>query len=138
MLLVYRLRVERPLASLGKSQNLVALELGEAFNNGLSQCPHGCPLVLQCVYDLEGVLLLPPHRAAPSWGTVTPIWGHTILGTESASVVAPLRTGMTEKVLLELVTPHGVATDTTRGHLAPPLLPWPPFDPAWGRGLERL
>ena len=127
MVLVYCSRGERPLAPLGKAQDLVALELGEAFNDGLGQCPHGSPLAFQCVPDLDRVLLLPPHGAAPAWGTtadattwggVAPIWGHPTILAETASTIAPLWAAVAEEVLLELVAPHGAATDPAWGHLA--------------------
>ena len=138
---MFRSRGERPLAPLGKAQDLVALELGEAFYDGLGQCTHGGSLALQCVADLNGVLLLPLHGAAPAWSTtfdaptratVASVRSHPLLAAEAAPTVAPQGMGMAEKVLLELVIPHGAATYTTSRHLAPPLLPWAPLDPAYG------
>ena len=122
---------ERPLALLGNAQDLVALEFSKAFNDGLSQCPHCCPLPLQCA-SLHGVILLSPHGAAPSWGTTAdtsiwsntdPIWGHPLLAAETTPTVATFRMCMAEKVLLELVVAYRATTDTTLGHLASPLLP---------------
>jgi hypothetical protein len=138
---------ERPLALLGNAQDLVALEFSKAFNDGLSQCPHCCPLPLQCLASLHGVILLSPHGAAPSWGTTadTAIWsttapirGHPVLAAETTPTVATFRTAMAEKVLLELVVAYRATTDTTLGHLASPLLPCAPLDPAWGHGLGTL
>ena len=143
MVLVYRSRGERPLASLGKSQNLVALELGKAFNDGLGQSPHGSPLAFQCVPDLVRVLL-PPHGAAPAWGTtadaatwggVAPVRGHPTILAETAPTVAPLSAAVAEEVLLELVTPHGAATDPAWGHLAHSLHHWGSLAPTWALGF---
>jgi hypothetical protein len=43
---------------------------------------------------------------AAIWSAIAPVWGHTVLGTETAPTVASLGTGMAEEMLLELVTPH--------------------------------
>ena len=55
---MYCSRGERPLAPLGKAQDLVALELGEAVDDGLCQALHGCSLSKQLVIDLlQGINL---------------------------------------------------------------------------------
>jgi hypothetical protein len=76
-----------------------------------------------------------PTDAAPTWGktveAAAPVWGHPVLGEVAAPAVAPLLAGVAEEVLLELVAPHGAATDPAWGHLAPSLVPWG-LDPTWG------
>jgi hypothetical protein len=99
-------RCEWLLTCLSKAQDLVTLELGEAFNDGLSQNLHGCPLSLQCGVPFYGsLLLLPPYGGAPTWGTtadaaagcaLAPIWGKVFLGAKTAPTISPLLAGVAE------------------------------------------
>jgi hypothetical protein len=155
-MVIERSRSERPLTGLDEAQDLVALELGKAFDDGLGQALDSCPLGLQSSALVDGALLPPggaaptrghtadaaptrgtPTDAAPTWGktaeAAAPVLGHPVLGEVAAPAVAALLAGVAEEVLLELVAPHGAATDPTWGHLAPPLVPWG-LDPSWGLG----
>jgi hypothetical protein len=136
-------RRERPLAILGEVQDLVALELGEAFDDGLGQALDSCPLGLQSGALVDGALL-PPGGAASTrghtadasatWGktaeVAAPFCGHYFLEEEAGPAVAPFLTGVAEEVLLELVASHGAATNPAWGQLTPTLVPWG-LDPTW-------